>query len=100
MTNFKFQIHGKRWFSKTYGNTYHSVRIYDVENNKVLSYIPFEYGYDDQALETGLEWLAANGYITRTPNNHGGYNEQGTRWAREEGNILYTVEDVKRKKDL
>jgi len=72
------EIHGKRWFQKTYGNTYHTARIYVGDELVVTT--PIHYGYGDQYLQTAKEWLQRNGYT---------------------GDItVYSAIDVDRKKDL
>lgn len=82
-------IEGRRWFQRTYGNTYHSVRIY--RNGESVVYLPFAYGYGDGFLQTAVEWLRANGYPDA---------QYGTRYLRETLNGTYCVIDVSRKKDL
>ena len=84
-------IEGRRWFQRTYGNTYHSVRIY--RNGELLAHIPFEYGYGDQFLQTALDWLKANGHAPADA-------KYGTLYLRETLHGTYTVADVARKKDL
>lgn len=91
-------IEGRRWFQRTYGNTYHSVRIYEVEENHpsnsyLLDYLPFNYGYDDQYLQTALDWLKANGYAPADA-------PYGTLYLREVLHATHSVVDVKRKRDL
>ena len=84
-------IEGRRWFQRTYGNTYHSVRIYG--NNKELAYLPFQYGYGEGWLQTAIDWLKENQLI---PDNA----EYGTRYLREELGGTYSCIDVTRKADL
>lgn len=91
----KFTVIANRWFQKTYGNTYHSVRIYDAEMNQLI-YIPFEYGYGDMALGTAGDWLVQNGHVAAPESG----STQSTLWAREVAGIAYHVSDVERKKDL
>jgi len=91
----KFTVVARRWFQPTYGNTYHSVRIYDAEN-KEIAHIPFEYGYGDQALGTAGDWLVSQGLVAAPKSG----STQSTLWAREEAGIAYHVSDVSRKKDL
>jgi len=52
-------IEGRLWFDKVNGNTYHAVRI--EANGKVLWHIPITYGYENQYLETALQFLKAHG---------------------------------------
>lgn len=54
------QIYGKRWFQKSYGNTYHSVTV--VVNNEETFYQGFTYGYGNHFISTACDLLNANGY--------------------------------------
>ena len=54
-------IHGRRWFERTNGNTYHRTRIY-VDGEHVHT-TPFAYGYGHHYATTAQQWLAANGYL-------------------------------------
>lgn len=81
----------KRWFQRTYGNTYHSVRI--MEDGAELAYIPFRYGYGEQCLQTALDWLKANG---KAPPDA----EYGTLYLREKLGATWLIVDVDRKRDL
>lgn len=85
-------IIGKRWFQKTYGNTYHSVRV--LINGEEVVNEPFQYGYDDSFLDTAVRKLRELGVL---PND----NRFGTAYLRDTfGTLTYTVTDVSRKKDL
>jgi len=55
-------IIGRRWFQRSYGNTYHTFEIKDVYNQKTLYMSDIEYGYGEQYLQGAHEWLKANGY--------------------------------------
>ena len=82
-------ISARRWFSRTYGNTYHSVRIY--QDGKQIAYLPYQYGYGEQWLQTAIDWLRANGCPDA---------EYGTLYLREVLGGTYDICDVQRKKDL
>ncbi len=82
-------IKGRRWFQASYGNTYHSVEIIDMTTVKQIAYEPFEYGYNNQYLQTAVEMLAKL-KIEVT------YNDL----CHDRHGIQCTVYDVKRKKDL
>lgn len=84
-------IEGRRWFERTNGNTYHSVRIY--QGSAELVYIPFTYGYGDCFLQTAIDWLKDNGHIASDA-------PYGTRYLRETLGASYSVIDVSRKGDL
>jgi hypothetical protein len=74
------RIHGRRW-RDSFGNTYH--RTYIFSGRELIGETPITYGYDNQYIETGLEWLKANGY-----------------WVPPYRSINATREDVRRKRDL
>ncbi len=92
-------IQARRWFQKSYGNTYFSLKV-DVEvNGKLIEVVnvPFEYGYGDHYDTVALEQfkqavnldkdLIEYAYLSRT--------------LRGRGIKVYSnVSDVDRKKDL
>lgn len=78
---------GKRWFDRTYGNTYHSVTIH--VNGETL-YKGCTYGYDNHYKQTARELLKENDY--NVPDSYGDF-------IRLE-NVDFDVIDVTRKKDL
>lgn len=84
-------IEGRRWFQRTYGNTYHSVRI--TKDGEPLAYLPYQYGYGDGYLQTALDWLKANGHAPQDA-------QYGTLYMRETLGASYSVIDVGRQKDL
>ena len=90
---------GRRWFARTYGNTYHSVEIY-VNGNRVYK-VDYAYGYGSQWEWTAFDWLDANGYTPGRQHSANGSRECAWRYCERMG-IQYnsTVTDVQRKKDL
>lgn len=93
-------IIGKRWFQRTYGNSYHSVKIY--VNDEIL-YKGFSYGYGNQYIQTAAEMLESAGY------NLDRYYSDGSKMdkyvalydmIRRTPGFSERVEDVARKKDL
>ena len=62
---------GRRWFQKTYGNTYHSVTV--LLDGEPVHNSGRCYGYGDQYEQTGLDWLQANGHIDRTQHANGSH---------------------------
>ena len=92
-------IEGRRWFQRTYGNTYHSVRIY--KDGETIAYLPYQYGYGEQFLQTAFDWLGHNGMPELLEEYaNGSRKNYGTRYLREVMNGSYSVIDVDRKKDL
>ena len=71
-------VQGRRWFQKSCGNTYHSVRV--IEDGIEIAIKPFSYGYGNQWMQTGAELLRSLGKQTSVLN--------------------YSVIDVQCKKDL
>lgn len=56
------EIIGRRWFQRTYGNTYHTTEI--VIDGDVVHKTPKAYGYGDQYVQSAAEWLVRNGYLS------------------------------------
>ena len=54
------EISAKRWFQKSYGNTYHVVKAVVNEEEVVISDIC--YGYDNHFLTTAANLLRNKGY--------------------------------------
>jgi|7_EtaG_2_1085326.scaffolds.fasta_scaffold48151_2 hypothetical protein len=91
----KIEIWGKRWFQRSYGNTYHTVRIY--LNDKLVYESPQTYGYGDHYLQTAKEWLVENGYYPPASDRPlpiwSYFSDKGT-------DFTYHATDVKRERDL
>ena len=90
-------ILGRRWFQKTYGNTYHSATI--LIDGEEVHKTPEEYGYGDQYLQTAVEWLIKHKFIPDVTNHEG----IGPIWkyCETKGITLhYSASDVSREKDL
>tara|TARA_Y100000310_G_scaffold329160_1_gene398499 strand:- start:149 stop:451 length:303 start_codon:yes stop_codon:yes gene_type:complete len=96
-------IDARRWFQKTYGNTYHSVRVY--ANNKLVGECPFHYGYDESYLQTAHELLQKAGIYPKTDKRLSSgigedyYNFSGDLRDKAE-QFHITCTDVSRRKDL
>ena len=87
------EIEARRWFQKSYGNTFHSVMV--CVNDKILEN-GFQYGYGDQFFQTAGELLLNAGY--EIPDNNPYWLNSLT--LRETLHGTYSVMDVDRKKDL
>jgi len=87
-------ILGRRWFQKTFGNTYHSVEVF--VNGELVGYVPFSYGYDDGYVQTGLKLLWEH---YKPPY---GWKESSPIWYLKDKGIkaTYRAIDVDRKRDL
>ena len=77
-------ISGRRWFQRSYGNTYHTVTLFFDDGTFETS--EQTYGYDDCYLQTAYEMM--------------GLPYAGTLGLREELGITYEVADVARERDL
>ena len=82
------KIYGKRWFQKSYGNTYHTVTVI-VNGEEMKSGIT--YGYGNHYLQTAADMLRNAEYDI--PKYNGEAYAMMTRYE-------HNAEDVKRKKDL
>ena len=88
------KIIGRRWTSRTYGNTYHTVSVYLDDEH--LGTSGREYGYGDSYEQTGVAIAVANSNLP--PPNQG---EPPWRWAERIGIKLdRRVADVSRQRDL
>ena len=83
------RIDCRRWFQKTYGNTYHSVRIY--HNGELLAHNPFQYGYGDQCLQTAFDLLRALNVYSDLRFDWGGYVDFNQ--FREDVRYNHTITD-------
>jgi hypothetical protein len=98
MSRKTIHIEGRRWFQKTFGNTYNTVEIFC--NGKVIATLGFDYGYGEYFLQRAQEWLGKNGYPKLAARNKNGTPKVWlSHWLRENGHS-YSVIDVERKRDL
>ena len=58
----KYVIHSKKWRDKLNGNTYHSVRILNTQNNALIA-APYQYGYGDQFMQSAHEVMNKTGWV-------------------------------------
>lgn len=82
-------IEARCWFDKTYGNTYHSVRL--TANGLPIGQVGLTYGYGDMWKYTALEYLKKFGLV-----------EQGVKYFHElpETWTIYTAETYGKKSEL
>jgi hypothetical protein len=57
-------IEARLWFDKTYGNTYHSVRV--EANGLSVGQVGLTYGYGEQYLQTALDYLKRIGLVSES----------------------------------
>lgn len=94
-------IVGRRWFRRTYGNTYHTATI--TVDGKIVCTTSMQYGYGDQYVQTAFDWLEANGYLSACPRHKSanGSSEAPWQWAERAGvEYSYYAVDVARQRDL
>lgn len=98
------EVHARRWFQKSYGNTYHSVRV--VVDGETVGVRSGVYGYGNHYLHTAGEVLIAAGFGLDDAYDLHGFrydSDAGALVGHMEGErfeLTHTVEDVARKRDL
>jgi hypothetical protein len=60
----KYVIHAKEWRDKINGNTYHSTRVLNTQNNLMIA-CPFTYGYGSQFLQSASDSMIKNKWIEK-----------------------------------
>ena len=95
---------GRRWFQKTYGNTYNTaeVFIYFADGSTEYFKIPFGYGYGDQYAQRAEKQLELRGYMPGREQYANGSAQPAWQYFRDDRGINYTYQaiDVARKRDL
>lgn len=95
----KIEVFGRRWFQKSYGNTYHVANVF-VDGVRVDAG-PMQYGYGDQYLTTAREALQKAGYLPGIEKHaHGGYEHLRIYCERKGICFCYSALDVPRERDL
>ena len=89
-------IDARRWFDRTYGNTYHSVTVTvkHARKDDLVLRCDFAYGYGEQYLQTAHELLHQAGYFGPE------YRELRDSTRYEHKKFHVTCVDVQRKKEL
>jgi hypothetical protein len=85
---------GKRWFQRSYGNTYHRVEVY--VNGESIGISKVTYGYGEQYIQTAMAMLKEKGYLKSMP-------EQMPLWkyCKEKGiDCSIQYKDVKTEREL
>lgn len=90
----EIRLHGRRWFQRTYGNTYCTCQIW-INGEKVHK-TPEETGYDSMYSQLGTQWLEANGYLP----NLDPYESLWRYCERMKITLIDDVDDVSRERDL
>jgi len=96
----EIHIHGKRWFQKSYGNTYHTVSlsIYGKGSSPIFTEkSPIKYGYGSQYEQTAIDILQDNGFIK----DYDMTNEPFWKYCERKGiNLISNATDVNKKSQL
>ena len=87
----KYLVVGKRWFARTYGNTYHTVKIVDLSTGETIFQSERTYGYGGQWKTTAYNWLIKRGLVSDADRHNHELNRK---------RFIYEVSDVSRRKDL
>ena len=83
-------IEARLWFDKTYGNTYHSVRL--EANGLSIGQVAMTYGYERHYEQTALQYLKAFGLVS-----------EETRYLsdlKKDGVVVYIAESHRKKSEL
>jgi hypothetical protein len=96
-------IIARRWFQKSYGNTYHSCVV--LVDGQEIGRVDFTYGYGDAYLQTAHSLLQEAGLYPKTGESLASgadkdYNEFLMDTRENRGKFVVSVSDVARKKDL
>ena len=90
---------GKKWFQRSFGNTYHTTQI--VLNGELIHYTDKTYGYGDQWEQTGKDWLYENKFLPDLETYKWGGSEHLRMYCERKGiSYFRSVSDVQREKDL
>ena len=91
-------VEARRWFQKSYGNTYHTVKlsVKTADDECLEIHSKIHYGYGDHFLVTSKNLLEKFGFETLLEDG----KNLHTAHLREKLNGTYDVLDVDRKKDL
>lgn len=83
-------VEARLWHDKTYGNTYHAVRIH--ANGQLIGSVGMTYGYERMFEQTALAWLKQYGLVSE---------DTSSLVALREWNLdIYTTHAPSLKKDL
>lgn len=88
-------ISARRWFQKTYGNTYFSVK-YSIDGGDWVHVTDYEYGYENQCSYAAFKHMQSKGVLPKIPTNQSPFNWCACAGVKVHENIV----DVDRKKDL
>lgn len=91
-------VRGRRWFQRTYGNTYNSVEIF-VDGERIC--LPRAYGYGDYYMQRAADELEQRGYLPGREHYPNGSADTLWSYCRDNGiELSYSAVDVPRQRDL
>lgn len=91
-------IIGRRWFQKSYGNTYNTAQI--IVDGEMVAKTPRQYGYGEHYLTIAGETLERMGLLALQKHDNGSHQPLW-QWAADNGvKFSYQTIDVPREKDL
>lgn len=92
MRKIKFISEVTRWFDKVNGNTYHSVKVTRIKDNKIIVF-PFTYGYGSAYEQTTEQLLFNTKWLPKK------YNKENVYLYNRENNypIKYIVNEGTKK---
>ena len=100
-----FIITGRRWFQRSYGNTYHTVamEVRNADGDTVYTHKSGErYGYGEHFIQTAVEYLEKEGYLDGLQHYSHGGNEPLYAYCERMGyqKPIISAIDVTRERDL
>lgn len=84
-------VEGRRWFDRTYGNTYHTTEVF--VNGESIGITPFAYGYGEHYLQSAHELLIEKGVLPDEKTPHGGRPALWRECQRIGYDFTYSVTD-------
>ena len=92
-------ITGRRWFQRSYGNTYCSATVH--LDGELIATVPETYGYGDYYRQAAMEAVDATGWLPPRKQYANGSYEGTRQWAeRNNISVVSNVSDVARERDL
>ena len=90
---------GRRWFQKSYGNTYFTADIY--VDGELVHTLPKQYGYGDHYADMAYTWLEENNRAPMRIRHPNGGVQPAWQVAQDYGfEFTYFAHDVRRERDL
>jgi len=91
-------VYARRWFQKTYGNTYFTAQI--CVNGETVGELPYQYGYGNHYEDAAAVWLEKNGFIERDHYSNGVSSSLSSLAREKDIHLVSEATDVARKRDL